>query len=94
MHLVKTGYVGAGQSIKRIDEATGEVVREWHHGQFMVRHYQYVAELAAEYQIMLDIHEPIKDTGLRRTYPNTMTREGRGAWSTTPGAPMGQPAGA
>ena len=92
VHLVKTGYVGAGQSIKRIDEATGEVVREWHHGQFMVRHYQYVAELAAEYQIMLDIHEPIKDTGLRRTYPNMMTREGaRGmeynAWSADGGNP-------
>jgi alpha-glucosidase len=35
---------------------------------------------------MVDMHEPIKDTGLRRTYPNMMTREGaRGqeyeAWS-------------
>src|SRR6187551_357601 len=36
---------------------------------------------------MLDVHEPIKDTGLRRTFPNMMTREGaRGneyeAWSS------------
>ena len=34
----------------------------------------------------LDAHEPIKDTGIRRTWPNMMTREGvRGmewnAWS-------------
>ena len=42
--------------------------------------------MAAEYHIMIDAHEPIKDTGIRRTYPNMMTREGvRGmeynAWS-------------
>jgi alpha-glucosidase len=53
----------------------------------MVRHYHKVMALAAKYRIMLDVHEPIKDTGLRRTYPNMMTREGaRGteyeAWST------------
>lgn len=59
---------------------------EYHQSQFMVRHYQRVLELAAKYNIMLDVHEPIKDTGLRRTWPNMMTREGvRGteyeAWS-------------
>ena len=42
--------------------------------------------LAAKYRIMLDVHEPIKETGIRRTWPNMMTREGaRGmewnAWS-------------
>ena len=56
------------------------------HGQFMVRHYRKQLETAAKYGIMLDIHEPIKQTGLRRTYPNFMTAEGvRGmefaAWS-------------
>lgn len=66
--------------------------REWHHGQYMVRHYHRVVELAARYQITLDVHEPIKDTGLRRTYPNMMTREGmRGmehnAWSPDGGNP-------
>ncbi|PWJ42118.1 glycoside hydrolase family 97 protein [Sediminitomix flava] len=62
---VKTGYAG------------GIYPRgEHHHGQFMVRHYRKVVETAAKYQIMLNVHEPIKDTGIRRTYPNMMTREG------------------
>jgi len=75
IHRLKTGYVNklpAG---------------EHHQGQYMVRHYHKVMETAARYKVMLDVHEPIKDTGLRRTYPNMMTREGaRGteyeAWST------------
>lgn len=74
IRYVKTGYAGGfpgGHS---------------HHGQFAVRHYRKVVETAARYGIMLDVHEPIKDTGIRRTYPNMMTREGaRGmewnAWS-------------
>ncbi|MGC3943187.1 MAG: glycoside hydrolase family 97 protein [Chryseolinea sp.] len=75
IHRLKTGYVNMRPA------------GEYHQGQFMVRHYQKVMELAAQYKIMLDVHEPIKDTGLRRTYPNMMTREGgRGteyeAWST------------
>lgn len=78
---VKTGYA----SILADDT-------EWHHGQYMVEHYRKVVELAAQHQIMLDVHEPIKDTGLRRTYPNMMTREGaRGmeynAWSQDSGNP-------
>ena len=47
-----------------------------HHGQYMVRHYRKVIETAAKYGIMLDVHEPIHDTGERRTYPNMMSREG------------------
>ena len=63
-----------------------------HHSQFMVRHYRKVIETAARYQIMLDVHEPIHDTGERRTYPNMMTREGaRGqeynAWGGEGGNP-------
>ena len=78
---VKTGYVGA-----RVDG------KEWHHGQRMVEHYRDVTVLAAQHEIMLDVHEPIKDTGLRRTYPNLMTREGvRGmewnAWGEDGGNP-------
>ncbi|MBE9507610.1 MAG: glycoside hydrolase family 97 protein [Chloroflexi bacterium] len=89
---VKTGYVGCGQGIKRRDEEGNLVGLEWHHGQYMVRHYRKVVETAARYQIMLDVHEPIKDTGIRRTYPNMMTREGaRGqeynAWSEDGGNP-------
>jgi hypothetical protein len=75
IRAVKTGY--AGQIIPK---------GEYHHGQYMVRHYRKVLETAAKYRIMLDAHEPIAATGLRRTYPNMMTREGvRGmeynAWS-------------
>jgi alpha-glucosidase len=58
----------------------------------MVRHYRRVIETAARYGIMLDVHEPMHDTGERRTYPNMMTREGaRGqeynAWSGDGGNP-------
>jgi len=63
-----------------------------HHSQFMVRHYRKVLETAAKYHIMMDVHEPIHDTGERRTYPNMMSREGaRGqeynAWSGEGGNP-------
>ncbi len=75
IRAVKTGYVAHGQSIQRTDEA-GRTHKEWHHGQYMVRHYQKVVETAARYQVMLNVHEPIKDTGLRRTWPNMLTREG------------------
>jgi len=73
---VKTGYAGAIQT-----------KGQFHHGQYMVNHYRKVVESAAKYQIMINAHEPIKPTGIRRTYPNMMTREGaRGmewnAWSS------------
>ena len=74
IHSVKTGYAG------------GLPNGHNHHGQFNVRHYRNVVKTAAKYRTTLDVHEPIKDTGIRRTYPNMMTREGaRGmewnAWS-------------
>ncbi|HEX2718589.1 MAG TPA: glycoside hydrolase family 97 protein, partial [Gemmatimonadaceae bacterium] len=63
-----------------------------HHSQFMVRHYRKVIEEAAKHHIMVDAHEPIHDTGERRTFPNMMSREGaRGmeynAWSSEGGNP-------
>jgi alpha-glucosidase len=63
-----------------------------HYSQYMVRHYRKVIEAAARHRIMLDVHEPMHDTGERRTYPNMMTREGsRGqeynAWSGDGGNP-------
>ena len=63
-----------------------------HYSQFMVQHYRRVIEAAARYGIMLDAHEPMHDTGERRTWPNMMTREGaRGqeynAWSGDGGNP-------
>ncbi len=91
INAIKTGYVAHGQGIQRIDDS-GRPQGEWHHGQFMVRHYRKVIEEAAKRHIMLDVHEPIKATGERRTYPNMMTREGaRGqeyeAWSGDGGNP-------
>jgi alpha-glucosidase len=83
---VKTGYVSHGQGIRRYDAEGNEIAKEWQHGQYMVRHFRRVVELAARYGIMVNVHEPIKDTGIRRTWPNMLTREGgRGqeynAWS-------------
>ena len=76
IRVVKTGYVNDGsQNIKRFGE-NGEVYKEWHHGQYMVEHFRKVLETAAKYQVSIVVHEPIKDTGLRRTYPNMLSREG------------------
>lgn len=74
IHYLKTGYAGGMPDYIR------------HHSQRGVQHYQKVVETAAEYEIAIDAHEPIKETGIRRTWPNMMTREGaRGmewnAWS-------------
>ncbi|MBK7523579.1 MAG: glycoside hydrolase family 97 protein [Saprospiraceae bacterium] len=75
MEAVKTGYVG--YIIPR---------GEWHDGQWMVNHYNRVLEKTAEYKIMVDAHEPVRPTGLHRTWPNFLTCEAaRGnefnAWS-------------
>ena len=74
VHVVKTGYAGGMPGNIR------------HHSQRAVQHYQKVVEAAAAHQIMLDVHEPVKETGIRRTWPNMMTREGAkgmewNAWS-------------
>ena len=76
INVVKTGY--AGDIYPR---------GFFHHGQWMVRHYRRIVELAADYRILLNVHEPIKPTGIRRTWPHMFTREGaRGgeyeAWSS------------
>ena len=81
IRAIKTGYV---------TDRTAE--GHSHTGQFMVRHYRRVVETAARYGIMVDVHEPIKDTGERRTWPNMMSREGaRGqeynAWGGEGGNP-------
>jgi len=81
VNAIKTGYVtdlvGEGHS---------------HYSQYMVQHYRRVIEAAARHGIMVDAHEPMHDTGERRTFPNMMTREGaRGqeynAWSGDGGNP-------
>nr|WP_321452721.1 glycoside hydrolase family 97 protein [uncultured Carboxylicivirga sp.] len=73
IHAVKTGYVG-------------KIENHYHYDQWMVNHYNRTVELAAKHQIAVNIHEPIKPSGLSRTYPNLLSGEGmRGqefnAWS-------------
>jgi alpha-glucosidase len=76
IRVVKTGYVNDGsQNIKRTGE-DGKIYKEWHHGQYMVEHFRKVLETAAKYEVSIVVHEPIKDTGIRRTYPNMISREG------------------
>lgn len=81
IHAIKSGYVT--DTLSNGDS---------HYSQTMVRHHRLVLEKAAEHEIMMDVHEPIHDTGERRTWPNMMTREGsRGqeynAWSGDGGNP-------
>lgn len=81
IHAVKTGYVG-----KIIPKG------EYHHGQWMVNHYQRVVEKGLHSKVAVNAHEPIKATGKRRTYPNEIAREGlRGqefnAWASDGGNP-------
>lgn len=61
---VKSGYVG--DIIPR---------GEYHYGQWMVDHYIYAIEKAAEYKIMVNAHEAVRPTGLSRTYPNLIGNE-------------------
>jgi len=88
---VKTGYVGSAGSLKRIDPG-GMVHDEWHDSQFAVEHQLHVLREGAKREISINTHEPVKDTGLRRTYPNWLSREGaRGqefaVWGETPNPP-------
>ncbi|MBC7936025.1 MAG: glycoside hydrolase family 97 protein [Rhizobacter sp.] len=61
---VKTGYVG-------------DIIPlgNYHYGQWMVNHYQYVIEKAATYKIMVNAHEAIRPTGIYRTWPNMIGNE-------------------
>lgn len=61
---VKSGYVG--DIIPR---------GEHHYGQWMVDHYVYAIEKAAEYKIAVNAHEAVRPTGLSRTYPNLLANE-------------------
>ncbi len=69
INTVKTGYVG-----KIIPRG------EHHDGQWMVNHYTRVAQKTGDYKIMVAAHEPVRPTGLHRTYPNWLANEAaRGA---------------
>lgn len=61
---VKTGYVGDILPIGN-----------YHYNQWMVNHYQYVIEKAAQYKIMVNAHEAIRPTGIYRTWPNMIGNE-------------------
>ncbi len=72
---IKTGYVG--RIIPR---------GEFHDGQTMVNHFNFVARRAADFKLMVDSHESSHPTGYSRTYPNYIAAEAaRGnefnAWS-------------
>ena len=92
---VKTGYVADAGGVLR-EDPDGTEQWEWHDGQYMARHHVKVAQEAAKYRIAINAHEPIKDTGVRRTYPNLVSREGaRGteymAWGEPPNPPDHEP---
>lgn len=61
---VKSGYVGS--ILPR---------GENHYSQWIVNHYQYALEKAAEYKIMVNAHEAVRPTGICRTYPNLIGNE-------------------
>src|SRR5690606_21587355 len=61
---VKSGYVGS--ILPR---------GENHYDQWIVNHYQYALEKAAEYQIMVNAHEAVRPTGIARTWPNLIGNE-------------------
>ncbi|MBG8554772.1 glycoside hydrolase family 97 protein [Hymenobacter guriensis] len=63
-NAVKTGYVG-------------DIVPLGHHhyDQWMIDHYNYVLEKAAEHKIMVNGHEAVRPTGLSRTFPNLIGNE-------------------
>jgi alpha-glucosidase len=88
---VKTGYVADAGGVQALG-ADDRIHFEWHDGQVQARHHLRVVEEAAKRRIAVNPHEPIKDTGLRRTYPNWVSREGaRGmefnAWGDPPNPP-------
>jgi alpha-glucosidase len=97
---VKTGYVADGGAIISCnadiaDPCDGQVM-EWHDGQRQVQHHLRVVQEAAANRVAVNPHEPVKDTGLRRTYPNWVAREGaRGqeynAWSEFGNGPDHEP---
>ncbi|MCR8668093.1 glycoside hydrolase family 97 protein [Aestuariibaculum sp. M13] len=63
-NAVKSGYVG--DILPR---------GENHYSQWMINHYQYAIEKAADYEIMVNAHEAVRPTGIARTYPNLIGNE-------------------
>jgi glucan 1,4-alpha-glucosidase len=61
---VKSGYVGP--ILPR---------GENHYSQWIINHYQYAIEKAAQYQVMVNAHEAVRPTGIARTWPNLIGNE-------------------
>lgn len=96
VRAVKTGYVADAGGILAPGDTPGTYRMEYHDGQRQVQHHLKVVEMAAKYHIVVNAHEPVKDTGLRRTYPNWIDREGaRGmeynAWGQFANGPDHEP---
>lgn len=94
--VVKTGYVADAGGIIAPGDTPGAVQMEYHDGQRQVNHHLKVVQTAAKYRVAVNPHEPVKDTGLRRTYPNWVAREGaRGmeynAWGEFANGPDHEP---
>ena len=73
---IKSGYVtdaGTAQFANANGQGTHFGFTESQEG---VNHYLKAVQEAARHHIAIDTHEPVKDTGLRRTYPNWVSREG------------------
>ncbi|GEA05594.1 alpha-glucosidase [Alteromonas sp. KUL42] len=71
---IKTGYVAHGQNLKVRDD--NNLMRyEFTDSQRVVNHFIHNVKTAAKYQLSINTHESVKDTGLRRTYPNWISRE-------------------
>lgn len=88
---IKTGYVTDACNLRYV-HPDGRETRECTESQVMQRHHLKVVTEAASRRIAINPHEPVKDTGLRRTYPNWVSREGaRGmeynAWGVPPNGP-------
>ncbi|NBW07434.1 MAG: glycoside hydrolase family 97 protein [Caulobacteraceae bacterium] len=95
VHAVKTGYVADAQGA-RVAAPDGSMVMAWHESQAMAQHHLRVVETGARHKVAVNAHEPFKDTGLRRTYPNMISREGaRGmeyaAWGNPGNPPEHEP---
>ncbi|QNM84043.1 glycoside hydrolase family 97 protein [Sphingomonas sabuli] len=89
--VTKTGYVADLGGIIAPGDRPGEVRMEYHDGQRQVRHHLDVVKTAAKYKVAVNPHEPVKDTGLRRTYPNWVAREGARGMEYNSWEPFGNP---
>ncbi|WNG18462.1 glycoside hydrolase family 97 protein [Cystobacter fuscus] len=88
---VKSGYVTEAGTVQ-FKGADGTIHHGFSDSQEGTRHFMKAVTEAARYKLAVNTHEPIKDTGLRRTYPNWVSREGaRGMEYNAWGNPINAP---